>query len=893
MADKQTYAFGNGVSEGDISMINILGGKGAHLCEMSRLGLPVPIGFVIPTYRCMEYFQTHALTKALKEEIRLRIEDMAAKLNKFFGSPAKNKPLLLLSVRSGSVISMPGMMDTILNVGISEATVPLLAAVSSGIFAKDCFRRFIQMFGSIAYKIDHNKFQKIYNKLKLKHNFKSSTIVNEDFYDDLIAFYKVLFEKELKISVNIDPYEQVYKAIESVFDSWNNKRAIEYRKANGISGDIGTAVTIQAMVFGNLNPNSCTGVVFTRNPSSGERKIFGEYLIGAQGEDIVSGAYNPRDIYGNGSNNSSMEQTFPTAFAELQKIAALLEGHYCDMQDIEFTVEDGRLWILQTRSGNRSAIASLNILTDLVEEEKLTIQQAIMKINPLLISHMLHPYLDIESLDNTSFLGEGLPASPGAVTGKILFDTDEIINYKTINEKENIILIRNETNADDIEAIRLSAGLVTAHGGLTSHAAVVTRGMGKPSIVGCNELSIINHKTCSFNGIILKKNDIITIDGNSGRIYRGKAPIIKTINHAALDKIIGWCEDYSTMKVYANADTPEDCKVANLFKAAGIGLSRTEHMFFNKDKLTLIRAIILYSSLLEGKEYVSHKQKLLDKLEKLQAKDFYDLFLTMPSKPFSLRLLDPPLHEFLPRQKEDIQELAMSLAISIGELERIINSYMESNPMLGFRGVRLGIIEQDIYYSQIRAMFQALRKIDVKLRPKMQIMVPFVSTEQEVVIIKKKIKEIALGYQQQYKEAIQYGFGTMIEIPRACLIADKIAPHVDFFCFGTNDLSQMTFGVSRDDGSRFIPGYIERSIIDNDPFTVIDAAGVGEMIKIAIEKGRLAKPGLEIGICGEHGGDPESIKFFHTIGVNYVSCSPFRIPVAKLSVAQYKISEKL
>jgi len=866
---------------------NFLGSKGANLSEMGRMGLPVPPGFTISTKLCDFFYKNKKkldpkIINSIKKEIKLIEKESGKK----FGD-LKNP--LLVSVRSGARISMPGMMDTILNLGLNDRTVLALAKKTSNVrFAKDSYRRFIQMYSNVVMGIERYNFEELIENYKLTKGVLLDTELDENDWDGLIKDFKNVVKDKTNKEFPQNVFDQLFGAISAVFLSWESNRAKTYRKLNQIPSDWGTAVNVQSMVFGNMGNNCATGVVFTRNPSDGKNEIYGEYLINAQGEDVVSGARTPQYItkkakQDSKSNKQSMEESMPKTFKQLKKILNILEKHYKDMQDVEFTVENKKLWMLQTRSGKRTAKAAVKIAVDMVKEKLISKKEAILRIDPNSLDSLLHPTLDEKS--EIKIIGKGLPASPGAASGKVVFSSDEA--EKLNNMMQDTILVRIETSPEDIHGMHAAKGILTSRGGMTSHAAVVARGMGRPCVSGSSEIDI-NYENKTFKALNLevKEGDTITIDGSTGRIILGKVPTIKPEISDDFSKVISWADGFRKLKIRTNSETLIDTKTARDFGAEGIGLCRTEHMFFDEDRILSVREMILSKT----KE---DRNKALNKLLPHQKKDFIEIFKIMNGLPVTVRLLDPPLHEFLPKNEKDINELSRAIELPVKEIESRINELHEHNPMLGHRGCRLGISFPEIYEMQCKAIFEALIECKNKKYKSItsEIMIPLVSTEAEIKIMKDLVVRIANKVQKDNKVKINYLVGTMIELPRAALKAKDIAKHADFFSFGTNDLTQTTFGISRDDSGKFLNDYIENKIFDIDPFISIDE-GVGDLIEIATLEGRKQNKSIKLGICGEHGGDPKSIKFCSKIGLNYVSCSPYRVPVAKLAAAQARINKK-
>ncbi|AZU37741.1 pyruvate, phosphate dikinase [Wolbachia endosymbiont of Bemisia tabaci] len=871
MQEKLIYYFSQSNCEGNAAMRNLLGGKGANLAEMCNIGIPVPPGFTISTAVCQAYCQDNELFNGLRNEIKNYMAMLESDISCKFGD--SNNPLLV-SIRSGSVNSMPGMLDTVLNVGLNDATVVGLAKKSGERFAYDSYCRFIMMYSNVVLQLDHNLFQDIIDSEQQKSGAKSLADLDVDVLKGIVNDFKdVVYEKIGKnFPQNVE--EQLLNSVNAVFSSWQNDRAVSYRKINNIPENLGTAVNVQAMVFGNLNDNSATGVIFTRNPSTGEKKLFGEFLVNAQGEDVVSGVYTPMPI--DGEQENTMEKLLPSVYGELCSVCEKLERHNKDMQDIEFTVQDGKLWILQTRSGKRTAEAAIRIIVDMVNEGAITKEEGILRIDPKTFDNLLHPVLDVKI--DQEVVGRGLPASPGVASGYIVFSASDA--EKAAEQGKKVILVRSETSPEDINGMNAASGIVTARGGMTSHAAVVTRGMGKPCICSLNGLYIDkDEKFLSMGDIKVNKGESITINGGTGEVMLGILPTILPELSQEFKTIINWVDKIKTVKVRANADTPKDAKIAKEFGSEGIGLCRTEHMFFASDRIEFIQKLIIADD-------ENERANALNKLEEMQKSDFKEIFSITEGKEVTIRLLDPPLHEFLPHNQSIIEKIARSLNKSVESVKNKIVQLSEKNPMLGHRGCRLAISHPEIYKMQIRAILSAaseLRK-EKKIEVKPEIMIPFIMSEREFVLICELVKKEAKNFD------VNYSIGTMIELPRAALIADKLAKHAEFFSFGTNDLTQATMGLSRDDSVNFLDSYKESNIFKNDPFEVLDVEGVGELIRIAIERGKKTRKEIKLGICGEHGANPQSIEFFIKSGVDYVSCSPYRVPVAKLVAAQLSIS---
>ena len=882
---KYLFSFGDKKTKKILNSKNILGGKGANLAEMARLGLPVPPGFTISTEMCSIFYKDKKKIKTkIFKEIKKELKRIELITGKRFGD---NSNPLLVSVRSGSRVSMPGMMDTILNLGLNDRTVEAISKKTSNErFAKDSYRRFIQMYANVVLGIESHLFEEMIDNFKLTKGVLMDTELNADDWDGLIKNFKFLILEKTKKDFPQDVYAQLFGAIKAVFLSWESKRAKNYRKYNHIPSDWGTAVNIQSMVFGNMGNDCATGVAFTRNPSTGENKFFGEYLINAQGEDVVAGSRTPRYITKKAKENAgaeekSMEETMPKVFKELKNIFVKLEKHYRDMQDIEFTVENKKLWMLQTRNGKRTAKAAIKIAVDMVKEKLISKKEAILRIDPNTLDTLLHPTLDEKV--KKEVIAKGLPASPGAASGKVVFSADEA--EKMNNQKEDTILVRVETSPEDIHGMHAAKGILTARGGMTSHAAVVARGMGRPCVSGSGEINI-DYETKEFKvgDLSIKEGEVITIDGGTGRVMKGLVPTVKPDISGYFSTIMKWSDEFRKLKIRTNAETPQDTKMARNFGAEGIGLCRTEHMFFDDERILSVRQMILSKSL-------DDRKIALEKLLPHQKNDFKEIFKIMKGLPVTVRLLDPPLHEFLPKTDKDMEEVARSLNLGVKEIKNRVAELHELNPMLGHRGCRLGISFPEIYEMQCRAIFSALiecKKENIKsVIP--EIMIPLVSTEDELGIMRKLVNRVADQLQQENKVKINYFVGTMIELPRAALRAAPISKYADFFSFGTNDLTQTTFGISRDDSGKFLNDYIDHKIFDEDPFVSIDKDGVGELVKIASQRGKKQNKKLKLGICGEHGGDPRSIEFCSKNGLNYVSCSPFRVPIARLAAAQAEL----
>lgn len=869
---KWIYSF----EEGSANDKALLGGKGANLAEMSNLGLPVPPGFTITTESCIKFLENPDFFDSyLKDDILKAVTDLERKTDKSFSGESSN--LLLVSVRSGAKFSMPGMMDTILNLGLNDHRTRILAKQTNPDFAYNCYRRLLQMFADVVYGISKELFDELLEDFE-KYHGKTTKDMTLAEHQDLVNQYKEIYLKEDQCFPE-NPTDQLFSAIKAVFNSWNNNRARVYRDLNKIPHDLGTAVNVQAMVFGNSDQNSGTGVCFTRNPASGENQLFGEFLLNAQGEDVVAGIRTPEPI-------AALEKAQPLVFKAFKEYARILENHYKDMQDIEFTIEKGKLYILQTRDGKRTAKASLKIALDLVDQGIISKKEALMRVSPSSISQLIHPVFEEATMEKATLIAQGLPASPGAATGEIVFTAERAKEFHNLGRK--VILVRQETSPEDIEGMVVSQAIVTSQGGMTSHAAVVARGMGTCCVAGCGELKISEEeKTLSCGNLVLTEGDIISVDGSSGCVYIGEIPTVLIENNEDLQRLLSWADKVARLKVRANAETVKDLQTAINFGSQGVGLARTEHMFFGQDRILEMRRLILADKETEMKA-------ALKNLLEFQEEDFYQMYKTVEDKPLIVRLLDPPMHEFLPKDSQEIKLLAEKLNKSPEKLAHQIESLQESNPMLGHRGCRLGITQPDIYKMQTEAIFRSaikLHKEGIKIKP--EIMIPLIADKKELEFVKSYLTQhIQFLFREHEQEPFPYEIGTMIELPRACLTADKLAREADFFSFGTNDLTQMTYGFSRDDIGKFIGHYKKTSILSFDPFQHIDQEGVGELMRIAISKARRVKPSLSIGICGEVGGDPASISFFQEIGVTYVSCSPYRVPAARLAVAQAVLQEK-
>ena len=875
MKEKQfVYLF----NEGNASMKNLLGGKGANLAEMTSLGIPVPQGFTVTTEACNKYYEDGKLiSQDIINEIYEKLKVLEEETGKKFGSVTNP---LLVSVRSGARVSMPGMMDTILNLGLNDDSVEALAKLTNNErFAYDSYRRFIQMFSDVVMGVEKRLFEDLIDKVKAKKGVYFDTDLDANDLKELVLEFKNLYKKEKNEDFPTDPKVQLIEAITAVFRSWDNPRAIVYRRLNDIPGEWGTAVNVQQMVFGNKGETSGTGVAFSRNPATGENKIYGEYLMNAQGEDVVAGIRTPQPI-------SKLEEQNPKIYNQFVNIVNKLEKHYRDMQDMEFTIEDGVLYFLQTRNGKRTAQAALKIAVDLVNENMLSKEEAILKVEPKQLDTLLHPTFDMENLKTVKAVAKGLPASPGAACGKIAFTAEEAKERNGNGEK--VVLVRLETSPEDIEGMIASEGILTVRGGMTSHAAVVARGMGTCCVAGCSSIKVNeNNRTLEINGNLLTDNDYISIDGSTGNVYSGEVKTVLPEITGYFATFMGWADEIRKLGVRTNADTPKDTRQAIHFGAEGIGLCRTEHMFFAEDRIAAVREMIVAKSL-------EQREKALNKILPMQREDFIKMYEELQGKPANIRLLDPPLHEFLPTEEQDIVALAKEMNIKVDDLRNTINDLHEFNPMMGHRGCRLDVSYPEIAKMQTRAIIEAAicvkkgKGYDVKP----EIMIPLVGEIKELKYVKDLIVKEATSIIEESGIDLEYKIGTMIEIPRAAITADEIAKEAEFFSFGTNDLTQMTFGFSRDDAGNFLKDYYDKKIYEQDPFAKLDQKGVGSLIKIAIEKAKSTRPNLKLGVCGEHGGDPSSVEFFHNVGLDYVSCSPFRVPVARLAAAQAQVKNK-
>lgn len=885
---KWVYSFGNGAAEGAANMRNLLGGKGANLAEMSSLGLPVPPGFTITTEVCTWYYEHEkSYPDALTAQVAEALEKVGEATNRKFGDPERP---LLVSVRSGARVSMPGMMDTVLNLGLNDQTVEAIAQEAGDRrFAYDSYRRFIQMYSDVVLGLDHHEFEEILEEYKERNELTLDTEIDADAWLGIIEKFKALVEEELEKPFPQDPQEQLWGAIGAVFSSWMVPRAVTYRRLHDLPSSWGTAVNVQAMVFGNMGESSATGVAFTRNPSTGENALYGEFLVNAQGEDVVAGIRTPQDItekarIGAGSSSPSLEALMPEAFAEFQTYCAKLEAHYRDMQDLEFTIEKGKLWMLQTRSGKRTAKAALKIAVDMVAEGLLGEEEAIGRVEPAALDQLLHPTIDPKA--KRDVITTGLPASPGAASGAIVFSSDEAEKAKA--EGRKVILVRVETSPEDIHGMHAAEGILTSRGGMTSHAAVVARGMGKPCVAGAGMLRIdYRNGVINAAGRQLKEGDIITIDGATGQVLVGEVEMLQPTLSGDFGTLMGWADKVRRMRVRTNAETPQDAKVAREFGAEGIGLCRTEHMFFEGERIIAVREMILA-------ETEAGRRTALAKLLPMQRLDFTDLFEIMHGLPVTIRLLDPPLHEFLPKSEEELADVAKAMGADPELLRDRALALEEFNPMLGHRGCRLLVSYPEIAEMQARAIFEAaVEAAKVTGAPVVpEIMVPLVGLKGELDLVRQSIEAMAKAVMSETGAELTYQIGTMVELPRAALKAAEIAQSAEFFSFGTNDLTQTTFGISRDDAASFLGTYQTRGLLEQDPFVSLDQEGVGELIKIGVERGRSTRPDIKLGICGEHGGDPASISFCEGVGLDYVSCSPFRVPIARLAAAQAALKFK-
>ena len=870
---KYVYRF----SEGNAGMRNLLGGKGANLAEMTGLGMPVPQGFTVTTEACTRYYDDgRALAPDILEEIMANVALLEEQTGQGFGDPENP---LLVSVRSGARASMPGMMDTILNLGINDRVAETLAVRSGNPrWAYDNYRRFIQMYSNVVMELDHDKFEELLRGQREKAGVALDSKLTAEDLKELVGKYKAYYESAMGQPFPQEPREQLIEAVKAVFRSWDNPRANTYRRLNDIPYDWGTAVNVQRMAFGNMGDDSGTGVAFTRDPATGENKLYGEFLMNAQGEDVVAGIRTPQTI-------DQLAEVMPEVYAQFVEIARKLERHYKDMQDMEFTIEKGKLFMLQTRNGKRTAQAAMKVAADMVAEGLCTKEEALMKIEPKQLDALLHPGFDRKALAEAKAIAKGLPASPGAATGAVYFTAEKAIEMA---KNGPVLLVRNETSAEDVEGMNAAQGILTAHGGRTSHAAVVARQIGTCCVAGCGELRINEkEKYLQVDDITVKEGDFLSIDGTTGNVYLGKIPTVPAKMAGEFATVMGWADEIRTLGVWANADTPADAKTALDFGAEGIGLCRTEHMFFDPNRIFIMRQMIVARD-------EESRRAALDKLLPMQQSDFEGIFEVMLGKTVTVRLLDPPLHEFLPAEEADVQTLAGQMNMEVAELKAIIRSMHEVNPMMGLRGCRLPILYPEIAQMQTRAIIQAAIAVQKKTGKPVEphIMVPLVSSKGEIKFMKKLIKAEAEAVIAESGEALTYEVGTMIEIPRAAMSADRVAEEAEFFSFGTNDLTQMSFGLSRDDAGSFLPAFYDKKILEHDPFERIDELGTGRLVEMAVKLGRQTRPGMSMGICGEHGGEPNSVEFFHRVGLDYVSCSPFRVPIARLAAAQATIRNR-
>ena len=872
---KYVYNF----KEGKASMKDLLGGKGANLAEMSNIGLPVPPGFTITTEACNEYYNRgEQLWSELIDEIMEKLKELEATTGKTFGGGSNP---LLVSVRSGAKFSMPGMMDTILNLGLNDEVVKTVRDITDNErFAMDSYRRFIQMFSDVVMEIPKSKFERVLDEIKEEKGAKYDTDLTASDLKEVVEKFKSIYRKEKGEEFPQNPKDQLLLAVTAVFRSWNNERAIIYRAMNNIPGNLGTAVNVQSMVFGNMGNDCGTGVAFTRNPATGEKKIFGEFLMNAQGEDVVAGIRTPQSI-------EKLNEINQEVYDQFINVANLLENHYKDMQDIEFTIEKGKLFMLQTRNGKRTAAAALRVAVELVEEGKITKEEAVLRVEPAQLDQLLHPNFDSDALKKAVSIAKGLPASPGAASGKAYFTAADAVEASKNGEK--VILVRLETSPEDIEGMAMAKGILTARGGMTSHAAVVARGMGKCCVAGCEGLKVSEElKQFEANGKVYKEGDFISLNGSTGYVYEGVIPTKEPEMSGHFGTLMSWADEVRRLKVRTNADTPKDAAQAVKFGAEGIGLCRTEHMFFSEDRIAAVREMII-------SETVEQRKVALAKLLPMQKEDFIGIFEAMEERPVTIRLLDPPLHEFLPQEDEDIKELAKTMGVEFEKLKARVEGLHEFNPMLGHRGCRLAVSYPELAEMQARAIIEAAVEVKknkgIDVHP--EIMIPLVGELKELEYIEKVVRQTADKVIAESGIKLEYLYGTMIEVPRGAVTADEIAKTAEFFSFGTNDLTQMTYGFSRDDAGKFIEEYLKKGIFDQDPFQTLDQNGVGKLVKMAVDLGRKTRPDIKLGICGEHGGDPASVEFCHRVGLNYVSCSPFRVPIARLAAAHATIKDKM
>ncbi|HHT90236.1 MAG: pyruvate, phosphate dikinase [Bacillota bacterium] len=872
MSTKWVYFFGDGQTDGQQQDRNLVGGKGANLAEMVHLGIPVPSGFTITTEACTAFYANgEKWVDGLEEQIKENIARLEQSMGAKFGD--QENPLLV-SVRSGARVSMPGMMDTVLNLGLNDQTVEALAKKSGNPrFAWDSYRRFIQMYGDVVMGVDHDLFEEALAAERIKYGVEQDNELTVEALQDLVADYKDIVLKSAGQLFPAEPFEQLRGAIDAVFRSWNGARAIRYRQINHIPAEWGTAVNVQAMVYGNMGADSGTGVAFTRDPSTGEKIFYGEYLMDAQGEDVVAGIRTPHPI-------ADLKEEMPEVYDELVRIYKLLENHYKDMQDVEFTIQAGKLYMLQTRAGKRTATAAVRMAVEMVEEGLIDKKTAIMRVEPEQLDQLLHPMIDPHA--QYDVIATGLPASPGAAAGRIVFTAEEAEVWK--DRGEQVILVRNETSPEDIGGMDVAEGILTARGGMTSHAAVVARGMGKCCVAGCASAQISEaNRTLTFGDTVLKEGDWITLNGTAGEVIVGQVPMVEVEVAGDFGTFMEWADEFRALGIRTNADTPHDSQTAVDFGAEGIGLTRTEHMFFEGDRISAVRQMIFAKD-------KAGRENALAKLLPYQKDDFKGIFQVMQGLPVTVRLLDPPLHEFVPQDEETIKRLAKDMDLSVEVLKARIEALEEINPMLGHRGCRLGVTYPEIYAMQARAIFEAaaeLTKDGIKVFP--EVMIPLIGTVEELRLMKEVCVEVADRVMEELGIKFDYLVGTMMEIPRACIVADDVAAEAEFFSFGTNDLTQMAFGYSRDDAGTFLPEYVEKGVLPRDPFQSLDQVGVGALVEMGVKKGRATKPNLKIGVCGEHGGDPSSIDFFHRVGLDYVSCSPYRVPIARLAAAQANI----
>jgi pyruvate,orthophosphate dikinase len=894
VAAKYVYHFGNGHADGSADMRNLLGGKGAGLAEMTNLGIPVPPGFTITTEVCTEFYENgRRYPKGLEDQVRDGVKTIESIVGRKFGSAEK---ALLVSVRSGARVSMPGMMDTVLNLGLNDEVAGGLAKETGNErFAYDSYRRFVSMYGDVVMGLkgeakEVDPFEAILEAKKHALGVKQDTELPASALRELVNEFKAEIRKRTGQDFPEDPWDQLWGAIGAVFGSWENQRAVAYRRIYNIPSDWGTAVNVQAMVFGNLGDDCATGVGFTRNPSTGEKKFYGEFLVNAQGEDVVAGIRTPQPVLAADKKDGeiSLEEAMPDAYAELTRVYQRLEEHYRDMQDIEFTIQNQRLWLLQTRSGKRTGLAMIKIAVDLVQEGALSKEEAILRIEPDKLDELLHPMFDPAAKHDV--IAHGLPASPGAAVGRVVFSADDAVVESFKGEK--VILVRLETSPEDVAGMKAAEGILTARGGMTSHAAVVARGMGRCCVAGCGALQIdygANQFTVHVDDreIVVKEGDVISIDGSTGEVMLGVVPVAEGQLGEDFNTLMSWVDEIRSLKVRTNADTPSDSSVARRYGAEGIGLCRTEHMFFEPDRILAVREMIL-------SEDAEGRRRALAKILPMQRSDFEGIFRAMAGLPVTIRLLDPPLHEFLPHTSEEIEEVANALGLPVETVTKHNEALEEFNPMLGHRGCRLGVTYPEIYETQVQAIMEAACKLSsegVTVLP--EIMIPLVGIEEELERMRKLTVDTAETVLSETGVHVDYIVGTMIELPRACVIADRIAEHADFFSFGTNDLTQTVFGISRDDSAHFLPDYVDKGVLEVDPFVRLDQEGVGGLIQMAVQKGRGVRPGLKLGICGEHGGEPTSVEFCHRIGLDYVSCSPYRVPIARVAAAQAVLRDKV